>query len=100
MWMQKNLSNQNLLTDSVKTKYASIGTQTDDVDSSPPQKSTHSNTKLASLKQIHVSDGTSKSLSFSPPVPFSVHISFIPNLSSSSSTTNLPATPKHTNYKI
>ncbi|GIY63057.1 hypothetical protein CDAR_563811 [Caerostris darwini] len=60
------------------------------------KSATHSNNKLTSVKPAHISDRPSTSLSLSPPV----HISSTPNLSSSSSATNLPATPRYTNYKI
>ncbi|GIY84495.1 hypothetical protein CDAR_195891 [Caerostris darwini] len=69
----------------ISTMSTSVGTQTNGLDSFPPQKSsTHSNTKLTSVKPAHVSDRPSTSLSLSS----TAHISSIHNPSSS---TNLPA---------
>ncbi|GIY02164.1 hypothetical protein CDAR_115661 [Caerostris darwini] len=63
----------------------------------PQKSSSHSNTKLTTVKPAHVSDRPSPSLSFNS----TVNVSFpIPNTSSSSPTSNLLATPRYTNYKI
>ncbi|GIY74893.1 reverse transcriptase [Caerostris darwini] len=79
-----------------RTTSTSIGTQTGDLDSSPPhQPSTHSNTKSKSVQPAPVSQTQSAKLSKSA----TVHIfSSTSDPSSPPSTSNLPATV-HAGYK-